>query len=507
MPVAPTLKEAVQAETKNIRAPNQVTIGETPAPAVGGSQGADSSAGAAQPVAAAPADQWTDSWPKYDPKRLELHEATGKRYSKMMWTNDPVNCGHSLEDLQEYMREVANNRLAPEEGMTRHVPHVAMQDFVSTISAASSANSKHFKWPSHSVGFRNIAAVGLDHLPPGYKMCFHNGNPVPQSFLKDDECSPGSQGAEGGGKDVSRPSGSQGAEGAGGERQPKQRRMESHGTFTEMRIDDSAPVHYTLQDDVVELYHGTDAANIPNIVGEGFRASFGSGSDALQSHFGFPIAGVYLAPTYEQAQWYPMQMTTGKVLLPGETEPQRYPGGTIIAGGGSYPLRAVFRVLVHRGDSVWRHPRANPTQYLFRVDSVHITHMFVYAVDPLLTHEYQLPYEPVKSFLWHGETTEQLTVRSHREIVEGVKFHCRESFDKTFRGGHNMTRGDALLKPTRRSEVDKYLEDPRLRAVSPALLSSVVESAAWEKDSHPLVAVVMGRLPRGCEGRYHDWEY
>ena len=57
----------------------------------------------------------------------------------------------------------------------------------------------------------------------------------------------------------------------------------------------------------------------------------------------------------------------------------------------------------------------------------------------MLTHEYQLPYQPVKSFLWNGETKEQAEQRSHREIYDEVKFHCRISFDDILRGGSSMT--------------------------------------------------------------------
>ena len=39
------------------------------------------------------------------------------------------------------------------------------------------------------------------------------------------------------------------------------------------------------------------------------------------------------------------------------------------------------------------------------------------------------------------------------------------------------------------------------------MLKSIIDSSGLEKDSHALCATVMGRLPRGCEGRYHDWQY
>ena len=59
-----------------------------------------------------------------------------------------------------------------------------------------------------------------------------------------------------------------------------------------------------------------------------------------------------------------------------------------------YPLRDVFRVLAHKGDSLWiRHCRT----YLFKPESLHITHVYWYATRPELIHKYHLRALPYRT--------------------------------------------------------------------------------------------------------------
>ena len=45
----------------------------------------------------------------------------------------------------------------------------------------------------------------------------------------------------------------------------------------------------SLKHQVLDLYHGTSAFQIPNIMGQGLRPTLGAGCDALEAQFGDPV--------------------------------------------------------------------------------------------------------------------------------------------------------------------------------------------------------------------------
>ena len=52
-----------------------------------------------------------------------------------------------------------------------------------------------------------------------------------------------------------------------------------------------------------ELDHGTSVHSMIGIAGGGFKAGLGAGCDALQEHFGIPVAGTYVAKTWTVASY------------------------------------------------------------------------------------------------------------------------------------------------------------------------------------------------------------
>eukprot|EP00974_Lingulodinium_polyedra_P090721 8798620-Lingulodinium_polyedra.AAC.1 len=71
----------------------------------------------------------------------------------------------------------------------------------------------------------------------------------------------------------------------------------------------------------------------------GLMPCMGAGTDALTEHFGFPVPGVYVAPSVRAAMQYPIAPTTLNVTVPGQRKKSMIPGGTLIARDGSAPLR------------------------------------------------------------------------------------------------------------------------------------------------------------------------
>ena len=56
----------------------------------------------------------------------------------------------------------------------------------------------------------------------------------------------------------------------------------------------------------------------------------------------------------------------------------------------------MLKCLVDSKDFVWQLPRKNPTQMLYRSDSVFIKSIIIYAVNPLLVHNYSLTFSSMK---------------------------------------------------------------------------------------------------------------
>ena len=93
-------------------------------------------------------------------------------------------------------------------------------------------------------------------------------------------------------------------------------------------------------DTVVSVYHGCAVSALPSIMEVGLLPTTGAGSDQLLTHFGVPVPGVYVAPTWLTASSYPMKETT--LPIPGISK-NGVSGGTLIAMDGTPPLRAVLR--------------------------------------------------------------------------------------------------------------------------------------------------------------------
>ena len=71
-------------------------------------------------------------------------------------------------------------------------------------------------------------------------------------------------------------------------------------------------------DEIIDLFHGTEIHNLPRILSEGLRPSVtGAGAGAVQAHYGMFVPGVYVTPSFQTATYYPMQPTTAKVTVQG----------------------------------------------------------------------------------------------------------------------------------------------------------------------------------------------
>ncbi len=55
-------------------------------------------------------------------------------------------------------------------------------------------------------------------------------------------------------------------------------------------------------------------------------------------------------------------------------------GGTVPALQHSCPLRIVFRVVANARDALWRRKDEFNTQYLFRPEHLHITHVYFVGI-------------------------------------------------------------------------------------------------------------------------------
>ena len=84
------------------------------------------------------------------------------------------------------------------------------------------------------------------------------------------------------------------------------------------------------------------------------------------------VPGVYLAVTFSTASQYPMAVTAAN----------GWSGGQLIAPDGTYPMRAVLRIIARNDKKLWKRNVKNNVQYLFRTDEVYITGVILYAVSP-----------------------------------------------------------------------------------------------------------------------------
>ena len=65
----------------------------------------------------------------------------------------------------------------------------------------------------------------------------------------------------------------------------------------------------------MDLYHGTYAESLPEILAGGFKPVMGAGGTTLLFQYGMEVPGVYLAESLTVATSYPMTPTTGRVTV------------------------------------------------------------------------------------------------------------------------------------------------------------------------------------------------
>ena len=528
------LKHAQEVE-EDARLWHHLEVGQASEQAEGaqasGGQGAD----AAQ---VAPGGERLDEWPEFDAANLQGEP--GARWPRRQFKNDPVNCNHTVEQLQDYMRRMQDLNLIGEPYKPEaHVPYENMTNFVATLTNTSNAVNRQvngvpavthppFKMNDQK-SYRGLLATTLDLMPPGYFIAIENELKPPSVMLEEPS---GGQGADGGSPfvpgqpappPVPPPAEGQRADGGQGRTEAQAlclveqefsdeqvAKMQKTGVeLAPMHLspmealvhkDDNAPV-YHYKDTVEDVYVGLPVESIPHVMAHGFKAYFGRGGPAMVSHYGFPTAGVYCTPSFTTAMQYPMMPTTGNVTLPGRDEPARYPGGTILALGGSCPLRCVAKCRADIRDFIWQYPRTNPTQMLYRCDSLTIRAFIVYAVDPLLAHHCTLNRGIVKSDAWNTETEEERKTRVSTVQASGNPFFPRRSYDDQWRGGFKMTLGDALAPPKQMPILDDLCRHHKLRKINDPLYDNLI--SADNHDETPLVASIGISIVSGVHHESH----
>ena len=97
-----------------------------------------------------------------------------------------------------------------------------------------------------------------------------------------------------------------------------------------------------------EFYHGTTLQGAMGIMATGFKPGLGAGSDELNAFYGFPVPGVFVAPTFSLALTYPNHPTTGWEANRGCVN-----GGVLPSMQHTVPLRVVFRVVASQQLQLW----------------------------------------------------------------------------------------------------------------------------------------------------------
>ena len=113
---------------------------------------------------------------------------------------------------------------------------------------------------------------------------------------------------------------------------------------------------------------------------------------------------MYVAKAWRVASTYPMTETTrthgvGSV-----------PGGSLIADDGTYPMRAVIRVVADPDQQLWS---TGSNQALLMPQGLHITHSFFYAVHPEIIHRPCLFSEVHSTLPEDDETDDTITKLSN----------------------------------------------------------------------------------------------
>merc|ERR1711873_369167 len=88
--------------------------------------------------------------------------------------------------------------------------------------------------------------------------------------------------------------------------------------------------------------------------------------------------------------------TTGPIIIDDEKHGSGLAGASLVARGGTYPMRALIRCVAQRSNRLWHRQQSGNKQSLFMPQDLHITHIVLYAVRPELAHESLLYVEPLK---------------------------------------------------------------------------------------------------------------
>ena len=242
-------------------------------------------------------------------------------------THHEVDANHSIEEVQAYVKDLPRDAVVFPRNPESEVPYPSVQDFISTCRAARRHDGP-FTWPNESMRFELAIAIAAHHLPPGYAMCIQNKRPVPQSISGKQpqqqhppQSAAASSADPGAGEDTKLSGGGRKSktagvalndEGAarGAQRVPSafahsspadEKGMYSY-YWDEKKPDDS----FDSKSGVEVYYHGTSVHNLPHIMADGFRPGLGTGTDRVTEHYGVPVPGVYVSPSWKTASGYPM---------------------------------------------------------------------------------------------------------------------------------------------------------------------------------------------------------
>ena len=90
-----------------------------------------------------------------------------------------------------------------------------------------------------------------------------------------------------------------------------------------------------LHEETKIFYHGTAPEFLPSIFATGLRPTLGAGGHYLMAQYDTAVPGVYVGVTFTTASQYPMAVTAAN----------GWSGGQLIAPDGTYPMRAVLRII------------------------------------------------------------------------------------------------------------------------------------------------------------------
>ena len=86
-------------------------------------------------------------------------------YREKVNASGGVNCGHSMEEIYEY---VTNAPLGTALKQEDEIPFECIDDYVTTMRQSCEEGEGAFKWPSRKFGCMRALSVALHHLPVGH---------------------------------------------------------------------------------------------------------------------------------------------------------------------------------------------------------------------------------------------------------------------------------------------------------------------------------------------------